>query len=321
MGRETYAVLTGAFLLVLGAVAVGLTIWLGHYNERNNAYLVVSPLPVSGLHPESTVYYRGVEIGKVKDIHFEVGNGRNIVAHIEVTPDAPINRSTYAMLRVQPLTGLAQIELNDADEFREPLPTSDAEPARIPLRPSLVDRFAESGQDILQQAQELGTKLNALLTEQNRQRVEHLVEGLDAFVQRLDRTVADLPVLRSDLRTTLGHIDGLAADMKQTSESIRRLADAAQGLVASGRQAGDTLSAATLPQLNTLLTDLTVTTGHLRRLSAMLESDPQAVLLGPEPPPPGPGEPGFGQPAGDSESRPPSRGAVPNSSTLRREER
>jgi phospholipid/cholesterol/gamma-HCH transport system substrate-binding protein len=294
MGREAYAILTGAFLLLLGAVTVAVTIWLGHYNERRNTYLVVSPLPVSGLHPESTVYYRGVEIGKVKGIHFEVGNGRNILARIEVTPDAPINRNTYAMLRVQPLTGLAQIELNDADETRDPLPTSETAPARIPLRPSLVDRFAESGQDILQQAQELGAKLNALLTEQNRQRVEHLVEGLDAFVARLDRTVADLPVLRSDLRTTLGHIDALAADMKQTSGSIRRLAESTQGLVASGKQTGDALSGAALPQLNSLLTDLTVTTGHIRRLAAMLESDPQAVLLGPEPPPPGPGEPGFG---------------------------
>ncbi|NJD07642.1 MAG: MCE family protein [Methylococcaceae bacterium] len=293
MGRETYAILTGAFLLVLGAVAVGVTIWLGHYNEERDVYLVVSPLPVSGLNPESNVYYRGVEIGKVKDIRFETRNGRNILARIEVTPNAPINLSTYAMLRVQPLTGLAQIELNDADQTSERLPTSAAQPARIPLRPSLVDRFTESGQDILQQSQELATKLNALLTEQNRRRVEHLVEGLDAFVQRLDRTVAELPVVRSDLRKTLGHIDDLAADMKRTSESIRKLAEATQGLAASGRQAGDTLSATSLPQLNALLTDLTVTTGHVRRLAAMLESDPQAVLLGPPPPPSGPGEPGF----------------------------
>jgi len=293
MGREAYAVLTGAFLLLLGALTVAGAIWLGHYNEDRNTYLVVSPLPVSGLNPESTVFYRGVEIGKVKGIRFEDGGGRTILARIEVSPDAPINRSTYAMLRVQPLTGLAQIELNDADGNLERLPTRDSEPARIPLRPSLVDRFAESGQDILQQAQELGVKLNALLTEQNRQRVEHLVEGLDAFVQRLDRTVADLPALRSDLKSTLSHIDSLAADMQRTSESIRRLAAATEGLVASGQKAGDTLTAATLPQLHTLVADLTVASGHVRRLSAMLESDPQAVLLGPPPPPPGPGEPGF----------------------------
>lgn len=296
MGRETYAVLTGLFLIVLGAVSVVITIWLGHYNVERNTYIVTSSQPVSGLNPESTVYYRGVEIGKVSAINFDPSNVRVILIRIRVGLDAPITRGTYASLRVQPLTGLAQIDLNDSGENREPLPTRNDDPARIPLRPSLVDRISESGQTVLRQAEELTARLNSLLNDQNQEQVRRILADFEMSARQLNKTFAELPALSGDLHKMLNQVDLLVLDMKKTSASMRTLAQTSQGLAVSGKLAGETLATATVPQLNALLSDLEVTAGHIRRLAATLENDPQALLLGPRRSIPGPGEPGYREP-------------------------
>ncbi|MCI0734097.1 MAG: MlaD family protein [Methylococcaceae bacterium] len=155
MGKETYALLTGLFVLTLGSALVAASIWLGHYGEERDVYLVVTQSSVSGLNPESTVLYRGVQVGKVSAISFDPMNSRNILVRIEVDKGLPITLGTYAMLRVQGLTGLAQIELGDSGENQQPLLTNNANPAQIPLQPSLIDKLADSGGNILLGSQEL----------------------------------------------------------------------------------------------------------------------------------------------------------------------
>lgn len=292
MGRETHALMTGVFVVVLLSAALGAAYWLGGYDVVRDTYLVTTQGAVSGLKPESTVFYRGVEAGKVGAVGFDPEDVRNILIRIEVDRNLPITRGTYAMLRSQPLTGLAQIELYDAGENPEPLPTRADRPSRIPMRPSLLDKLTDSGQDILLQVRELMTNLNGLLNGQNHERIEHIMVTVEAAAgrfttleERIDRTLAELPALTAEARRTLSAINGLTRDFKTEAKT---LAEAARGMMASGKVAADTL-----PQVNGLLQDLRPTVKHVRRLSGLLEKDPQVLLLGPRSYSPGPAEPGY----------------------------
>jgi phospholipid/cholesterol/gamma-HCH transport system substrate-binding protein len=303
MSRETYALLTGLFVVVLGTALVIFAAWLGNYGEDREPYLVTTQKSVAGLAPESIVLYRGVEAGRVAEIRFDPNDMRTILVRILVEKDMPITRGTYATLRVQPLTGLAQIELHDAGENPEPLPTRSENPARIPLRPSLVDQLTESGQDILTQVALLVNRLNALFDEESRGRIrrtlasiETAAEQLVSLERRLDQALAGWPALSAEARRTLGSIDELARDLKKTANAIGTVAESAEGVVVSGKSAGDILAASTLPKLNVLLEEMQRTAVHLRKLSVLLQDNPRALLLGPQSQPPGPGEPGFREP-------------------------
>lgn len=297
MGRETYALLTGLFVVALLSAALGAAYWLGGYDIARDTYLVTTQGAVSGLKPESTVFYRGVEAGKVEAVGFDPEDVRNILIRIEVDRNLPITRGTYAMLRSQPLTGLAQIELYDEGENPEPLPTRPDRPSRIPMRPSLLDKLTDSGQDILLQVRELTTNLNSLLNGQNRERIEHILVTVEAAAdrfatleERIDHTLAELPALTTETRRTLSGIQGVTRDFEAEAKT---LAEAARGMLASGKIAADALASDTLPQVHDLLQDLRPTVKHVRRLSGLLEKDPQALLLGPRSYSPGPGEPGY----------------------------
>ncbi|XSG84712.1 MAG: MlaD family protein [Methylohalobius sp. ZOD2] len=300
MGRESYALMAGIFVVVLMAAALAAFYWLGGHTVQRDPYIVVTQSAVSGLNPESTVYYRGVEAGKVTAVDFDPENIRDILIHIQVDHTLPITHGTYATLRSQPLTGLAEIELNDTGDNPPLLPTRADRPARIPMKPSMLDKMTESGQDILLQIKQLTTNLNRLLNAENRARIENTLaavetaaEGMASLEGRLDQTVADLPALTAEARQTLARINSLALDFQEVSAKAKNLTEDARQLMASGQNATHAMATKTVPEVNALLRDLRPAIKHLGRLTRMLERDPQALLLGPPSPPPGPGEPGY----------------------------
>ncbi len=303
MGRETFALLTGLFVLALGGALVVITIFLGDYGTERDVYIVTTRGSVSGLNPESTVIYRGVPAGKVTAIRFDPKDVRNILVRIEIDRGLPITRGTFATLRVQGLTGLAQVELNDSGDMPQRLATSTDNPAQIPLRPSLVDKLTESGQDLLPQLTQLAARLNTLVDDENRGRVDRILSAAETAANdlvkledRLARTLEGFPDLGREVQHVLAEIAASTQNLTETSQEIMELAATTQELVASGKVAGESLATTTLPQINTLVENMRITSVNLSKLSRMLKDDPQALLLGPQIPAPGPGEPGFSEP-------------------------
>jgi len=300
MGKETYALLTGLFILVLGSAVVAISIWLGHYGNERDRYIVATQGSVSGLNSESTVIYRGVDAGKVSAIRFDPNDPRTILVQIEVNKGLPITLGTYARLRIQGLTGLAQIELNDSGENITPLKTSKKHPAQIPLQPSLIDKLSDSGGSILLQTDELIARLMSVLDENNRQHLQHILANLETATgqlvtleQRMDKAFAEAPGLSAKAKETLSHFDDLTMDLKKLSRQIQTFTASAEALVLSGKLVGDAMTKTTLPRLNALLDDLQSTTAQVKRASGKLAKDPQALLYGLQPQEPGPGEPGY----------------------------
>lgn len=289
MGRDAHALLTGLFVLVLGCALLLMALWLGQYGKAHNVYVVTTQNAVSGLKPESTVYYRGVEAGKVTQMGFDPRDVRTIRVRIEVGKHIPITDKSFAKLRVQPLTGLAQIELDNAQGDAQLLQTSDADPAIIPLLPSLIDQLTNSGQDLLGQTEQLLVRLNDLLKDENRRHFSQILDNVETvsarllkLEERLDATLAGLPALSSDARRTLGHIDALTLDLTETSRRLRGFGEL-----------GDNLAQTTLPRLDNALSELQDSAAQIKKLSARIDQDPQALLLGPAPTAPGPGEAGY----------------------------
>ena len=310
MSKESYALLTGLFVLVLGAALIAITIWLGHYGEERDTYIVATQGSVSGLNTESTVIYRGVDAGKVAAIGFDPKDPKTILVRIEVNKGMPITHGTYARLRVQGLTGLAQIELNDTGENPTPLITSKQHPARIPLLPSLVDKLSDVGGNILLHADELMASLTDMLNENNRGRIQRILANMETATgqlagleERMDEAYAAVREASEDVQgasakavKTLSRIDETAGDLRKLTRQIQAFAENADTLTATGKIASEAVMKTTLPRLNALLEDLQLTTAQVKKVSGLLEQNPQALLYGPQASEPGPGEPGYREP-------------------------
>ncbi len=300
MGRNNHALITGLFLLVLLTASTVIVYWLGSFEKERNIYVISSTASVSGLNPESTVFFRGIAVGKVISIQFDPNDAGIILVPVEIDKNIVLTQGVYATLQLKGVTGLTQIQLEDAGKIAEPLPTGDDPVYRIPLMPSLTDKLMNSGEDLLKKADHLMLRLNSLLNDENEKNIggilgnlKSLTGKLSALQQSVDKALAGIPALSTDAQLTLKHINALTGDLQGLTAEVGALSKKTNQLLATGNTAGDEIVNSTMPQINQLLSELQSTSRQVKRVAEMLESDPQSLLLGPKQPVPGPGEPDY----------------------------
>lgn len=290
MNNRAYAILTGLFILVLGAGVLLGAMWLSGGGENTKPYVIVTQQSVSGLQPQSTVYFRGIAVGKVQEIRFSPQNPREIEIRIGVRNDVPVTQGTYATLKLQGVTGLSQLELDDQGANDTLLTTSSRQPARIPMRASSFERLSDSGAELVASLKTLSGKLNSVLDDDAQAHIRSVLAQTDAATralvtleQDLDAAARHMPALTDQARQTL-------AELQTTGRKLNTLGDQAQQLLDDGQGVGRRLNRQTLPQLDSTLQSLDRSARQLEQLLAQLRRDPQQLLRGRRSVPAGPGE-------------------------------
>lgn len=300
MGRNKYALITGVFLISLIAATTAVIYWIGHFERERNLYTVSTNESVTGLNPESTVFYRGIAVGKVLNIQFDPANSSIILVAIEVDKDIVLTKGVHATLQLKGVTGLTQLQLEDSGKIAERLPPGDNPMTRIPLMQSLTDKLMNSGEEILRKADYLMVRVSSLLNDENAKNIGDILGNLKTLSDKLsqlqegvDKALAGIPALTADAGKTLSHINALSIELQALSKQAQTLSIKASGLADAGKAAGDLLAQTTLPKVNELLAELQSATQEVKRVATMLENNPQSLLLGPNQQEPGPGEPGY----------------------------
>ncbi|MGZ4978277.1 MAG: MlaD family protein [Methylobacter sp.] len=303
MGRENHALITGLFLIALVIASTATVFWLGTMNQERNLYVISTRASVSGLNPESTVFYRGIAVGKVLNVQFDPLDSGSILVPIEVDKNIVLSKGVYATLRLKGVTGLTQIQLEDSGTITEPLAPGDNPVSRIPLVPSMTDKLMDSGEELLHKADHLMQRLSAILNDENEKNIGGILNNLKTLTDKLstlqksvDKALAGIPALNTDAQRTLANIDALANELQGLTKEVQNLSVSAGELVDSGKNTSDALTQTTLPKVNKLLTELQSTTQQVKRVATMLENNPQELLLGPDQQDAGPGEPDYKEP-------------------------
>ncbi|WP_411727906.1 MlaD family protein [Methyloglobulus sp.] len=303
MGSNNRALLSGLFLTILLAATTSVVYWLGHLERERDIYIVSTQASVSGLNPESTVFFRGIAVGKVLNIRFDPENSGIILIKIEVDKNIMFTKGVYATLHLKGVTGLTQLDLGDSGKITEKLPPGDNVVNRIPLMPSVTDRLLDSGDELLKKADHLMIRLSSLLNEENEENIVGILANLKTLSDKLadlqssvEKALLGIPALTTDARKTLKNIDALAGDLQTLSKEAKNLSKKVGAVADTGNVASNQFIQTTLPKVNQLLTELQATTEQVKRVAETLGNNPQSVLLGLEQQEPGPGEPGYEEP-------------------------
>ena len=316
MENRAYALAAGLFTLLLGIGLFATAVWFSGEAADTSSYVLVSRQPLSGLNSQAPVRYRGVTVGKVVSIDFDPLEPRTILVEITVRTGTPLSRGTYAQLGSQGVTGLSYVILDDDGSKPEPLVAAGDQLARIEVRPSFIDNVSASGQELLDSFGQVAKRVNALLSEENQRqltrtlhnldqasaRVAALAAALEPAAQALGPTVKAfepalqaLPALAGDAGTAFRRADALFANLNQRAESFELAARSAERLGVQGAAVAESMLGESLPRLNALLEELQRSSRGLERLLADVNEQPHSIVFGRNPPPPGPGEPGFTQ--------------------------
>jgi len=300
MENRAYALAAGLFTLLLGIGVVVAALWFRGDTIETQDYLLVSRYPVSGLNEQAPVRYRGVTVGKVVSIEFDPLEPRTIQIQISVRSGTPLTKGTYAQLGSQGVTGLSYVILDDDGSKPEPLTAEGDNLARIDVKQSFMDSVTASGEDMIDNFNKVAKRVNTLLSDENQKQLVNTLHNLDqasgriaSLATALEPTVKVLPALANDTGIALKRADTLLTNLNQRVDSFERAAKSAEQLGNNGAALSDAMLTESLPRFNVLLEDLQRSSRGLERLLSEINEQPQSLVFGKNPPPPGPGEPGF----------------------------
>lgn len=309
MENRAHAIATGLFALFMGAALVLALWWFAEDREATRDYVLVSESTVDGLNVQARVRYRGMSAGSVTDIRIDPENPRQLLVLISIRADLPVTRSTRATLGTQGVTGLAYVQLDERGTDPTPLAGENGEPPRIVLEPGLMDQIADNALAAAMRFKVVADRISVLFNDTNAERLGASLARLESAIAGIDRTFADAPATLAAIKAAfnddnLGRLAATLDNLERTTEAaapavaeirvlIERLSLTAERIDRTATAAGDSLVDGTLPQLNELLRELTVTSRQLGHFIEEFESSPQVLLTGPAERVPGPGEAGF----------------------------
>lgn len=321
MENKSHALAAGTFVLALLAVLIALAVWLTRDNRALRTFELSSPSPVTGLQPEASVRFKGVDVGKVTAIGFDPLQVGHVLIRIAVDEKAPLTESSFATLGFQGVTGLAFIALDDTGTSTTRLTNGREPPPRIPLRPGLMSKLSDQGVGLLTQLEESSRRLNALLSVENQKVMMGTVSSLGQAASRLQQLSSDAdqalePLVRETsatlqtMRETSERVGESANEARASARAFRTVTErmsAPGGTLDQLTQGTDTLAttgqslnATTLPRLNKALDDTARTVRRVGEATEVLRDNPQSLIFGNGIQPPGPGEPGFAVKAGQT---------------------
>ncbi|MBS7809122.1 MlaD family protein [Variovorax sp. PCZ-1] len=335
MENKSHALAAGAFVILVTALLVALAAWLMRDTRIRDTLEFSTRESVTGLQPQAAVRYRGIAVGKVDSIEFDPKQRGNVLVSLAINQGTPITKSTYAVLGYQGVTGLAYVQLDDDGSSNEVLDLSGSTPPRILLKPSLLSKLSDQGANILIQVEETTKRLNQLLAPENQKALIGSVQAVGASAANFSNQVTamqkildaqfgpertDIPALVKDTRQTMQAMQATAAELsktaKDTSAAAASVGQVSQRVAEKGGtldrvneglssantaaqaigQSAQALTANTLPRATRMTDDAARAARATDRVVKELGDNPQSLIFGNAPVPPGPGERGFTPP-------------------------
>ncbi|MEO8325800.1 MAG: MlaD family protein [Nitrospirota bacterium] len=313
-------IIVGVFVFILGAVAVGMVLWLGKSDYRGayDQYHAYMQQSVSGLSVDSRVKYRGVNVGRVKEIALNPDNPEEVRLTLDILRGTPIKTDTVATLETQGLTGLATMNLEGGSLKALKLePEPGQEYPVIQTKPSLFFRLdmalsrllSEQGlSKLLSSLHRLSENTAAFMNEENRFKMEGILSDLATVSHSLSRhheTIAEgidraakaaenLAILTStvneDMPRLVARIHQSATAVQGVAEELARTGKTLETVVQDSRPEIQQFTRETLGETGQLVTELRQLTSTLQRVAHQIERAPDSLIYGRPSQPRGPGE-------------------------------
>jgi phospholipid/cholesterol/gamma-HCH transport system substrate-binding protein len=298
--RKTSRLMIGLFVTVGSLIGVMLVIWLGaaKYFEKGLIYATYFDESVQGLQMDSSVKYRGVDVGRVLKIGVAPDN-KLVEVVMKVDFRGGAESDLVAQLKSAGITGIVFIELDRNDQkaagLGPEMKFTSAYPV-IPSRPSdirlIMTGLAEIYGKIHQidfegisdqlkgTSKSVGGFFNNPRLINAVKNIESTTLSLDRATQKIDRIIAEGKVdkVLVEAQSTLSETRTLMTELRKEISAMK-MADAS-GKAGSFLDHLDRRTRKLSVDMEDTLQDLRLNSENLNRLLERLHSNPSELIFG-----------------------------------------
>ncbi len=287
--------IVGLFVLIGAFILIGTILWLSsvHFYSKGRLYAAYFDESVQGLEVGSAVKYRGINIGRIKQIDI-AENSRYIEVVLELDNDFTLTKDMVAQLKTVGITGFIYIELdivNDGIGMLAPDFTSKYEV--IPTIKSDINQIMQSVSDITEEFKsielsKIANNINNLI-----ERLDYTINALsvDRFSEQLNTSLTLSEKMLKDLNKLINNIDETVVTNREeldnffrkwgnTSTEINLLIRDISGIIKNNNSELNALP----KKLTTILNELEYTVSDMNELINSLKDQPSIIFA---PPPEG----------------------------------
>jgi phospholipid/cholesterol/gamma-HCH transport system substrate-binding protein len=223
--RVNYA-LVGGFV-VLGTVLVAIFVyWLMRPTDAAalRPYTIYFTESVSGLNIDSPVKYRGITVGKVKEMLINPHNNEEIQINIAIDANTPVKTDTVATLIAQGITGLVFIDLSEGSKEAPRLrPAEGEDVAVIPSKPSFFERVGDTLGSVTTKLSRTLDSTSELLDQENQKRIAEILEHTAKTMAQVEKMLNDQAI--TDMQQMLASASSAAQQIDAMLPRLKYLAD------------------------------------------------------------------------------------------------
>ncbi|HKB96899.1 MAG TPA: MlaD family protein [Rhizomicrobium sp.] len=280
METQANYVAVGAFVL---ACVIGLVVtimWLAgvQYSQEYAYYQASFKGSVTGLGKGTVTRYNGIEVGRITDLQFDPNDPQRVIVTMQMQPNLNIREDSVASIESLGFTGASFVEITGGTA-KSPLLVAH-EDQRYPVIRTKQSTFAElqqSAPQVIAKLNVTASRLNDLLSDNNRTAVAHVLANLDETSQVIARRSADIDA-------TIANANKAMANLTDASNNLRPALDKVDLTVQKyGKVADDAdafINGDGLAQLSDLIGEMRRLVANLTQASDQLNRQPTKLLFG-----------------------------------------
>jgi phospholipid/cholesterol/gamma-HCH transport system substrate-binding protein len=290
MEKNSHYFIVGLFVSVSFFALIIFVVWLtGTHDGRSfDKYTVYFRDPVSGLQNGANVQYRGINVGKVRDIRLSETQSELIKVDIEIDESTPITRDTDASLATLGITGLAFINLTTPDgKTTEAVRIKGERYPVIEGKGTQLSKLFQDIPDISKQILDMTKKLNAAMNEKNMANLEATIANIQQMSQSLrdllnDENVANISTSIRNFSEASENIDDISRKFEDTATHIDETARNLNDVITRNKGNIDRFTGDGLTQITEMTRETKDMARTVRRLADRLEKNPSQLLYKPQ---------------------------------------
>ncbi|MBN1474994.1 MAG: MCE family protein [Syntrophaceae bacterium] len=226
MAGRTSKFLIGIFVITGTVLAAVIIIWVGasDFFRKGSIYVTYFDESVQGLQADSTVKYRGVEVGKVKSIKV-APDDRLIEVAMKIELSSDLQNHTEAQLRTTGITGIVFIELDQVrpgEKSSSPKITFQTSYPVIPSRRSEISRLLEDTNEIMKSIKAVDFKGLSDQLKSTTLAVENFIGGkqTNSVMSNLESTTANIDKAMEGLRVTMENLQSFSESINENPSEL-----------------------------------------------------------------------------------------------------
>ena len=280
METKANYVAVGAFVL---ACVIGLVVtimWLAgaQYSQEYAYYQANFKGPVTGLEKGTVTRYNGIEVGRITDLAFDPNDPQRVIVTLQVQPNLNIREDSFASIDSQGITGASFVGISGGTKNAPLLVAKEGQ--RYPVirtKESTFAQLAQSAPEVVAKLNVAASRINDLLSDDNRRAIANVLANLDETTQVIARCSADIDASIANANQAMANLSDASNSLRPTLEQVDltirkygKVADSADAFIT-----GDGLA-----QVSYLVGEMRRLVGNLDQFSEQLNRQPTKLLFG-----------------------------------------